>query len=420
VLQLYDTAAAAGGPSVPPADAVAAPAPGDAVRTRALKGLLEATAPGVAPSRALPSLRAVLEMSDDVDDPDVLANIGNVSLYLGHDAGLRRCYERVLADARNRGAATAVLYALPRLGYAHLLAGEWRLLRDGADEALDLCAAIGQRSLAAGPLAWRTLLAARQGSGEYDALRLRLDEALDRHLGVLTDPVADLSRWAAGVQAGHAGDAAGALHQLSALRLDATMRMATIDRIDAAVRAGENALAREWADAAAAFAEQTQWGWALGGAAYAQAAIAESTEASALYETALLHYADARRPFDLARTHLAYGEHLRRSQRRVDARPHLRRALSHFEDLRAEPSAARAAQELRASGETARKRDPSTAIALTPMELQVAQLVAQGLSNKAVAAQCWISPRTVAFHLRNCFTKTGVTTRGELAQLQLG
>ncbi len=76
--------------------------------------------------------------------------------------------------------------------------------------------------------------------------------------------------------------------------------------------------------------------------------------------------------------------------------------------------------ELRASGETARKRDVSTLVKLTPMELKVAQLVASGLSNKDVAAQIWVSPRTVAFHLRNVFAKAGVTSRGELAQLDLG
>ena len=125
------------------------------------------------------------------------------------------------------------------------------------------------------------------------------------------------------------------------------------------------------------------------------------------------------RPYDRARTQLAYGELLRRSQHRVDARAHLRAALETFEDLRAEPLAARARQELRASGETARKRDPSTQLVLTPMERQVAGLVRQGMSNKEIAAQCWVSPRTVAFHLRNIFTKAGVTSRGELAQLDL-
>jgi DNA-binding CsgD family transcriptional regulator len=133
----------------------------------------------------------------------------------------------------------------------------------------------------------------------------------------------------------------------------------------------------------------------------------------------LAHHSHAARPYDRARTQLAYGEFLRRSQRRVDARTHLRQALEIFEDLHAEPFATRAAAELRASGETARKRDPSTLTTLTPMERQVAQLVSQGMSNKEVAAQCWVSPRTVEFHLRNVFTKTGVASRGELAQLDI-
>ena len=122
----------------------------------------------------------------------------------------------------------------------------------------------------------------------------------------------------------------------------------------------------------------------------------------------------------MARVELAYGEWLRRSQRRVDARLHLRRALETFHDVRAQWLASRADSELRASGETARKRDPSTLLQLTPTELKIAQLVSSGMSNKDVAAQCWISPRTVAFHLRNVFAKAGVTSRGELARLDLG
>jgi DNA-binding CsgD family transcriptional regulator len=103
----------------------------------------------------------------------------------------------------------------------------------------------------------------------------------------------------------------------------------------------------------------------------------------------------------------------------VEARPQLRAALESFSDFGAEPFVTRAADELRASGETARKRDPSTLVDLTPTELKIATLVSSGLSNKDVAAQCWISPRTVAFHLRNVFAKTGVTSRGELAGLGL-
>ena len=69
------------------------------------------------------------------------------------------------------------------------------------------------------------------------------------------------------------------------------------------------------------------------------------------------------------------------------------------------------------AGIQARKRDPSTLIQLTPTELQIAELVSHGMTNKEVAAQCWVSPRTVAFHLRNVFTKTGVASRAQLAQL---
>jgi DNA-binding NarL/FixJ family response regulator len=122
---------------------------------------------------------------------------------------------------------------------------------------------------------------------------------------------------------------------------------------------------------------------------------------------------------DRARTELAYGEFLRRARRRVDARTHLRAALEIFEDLGAAPMAERARQELRASGETARRRDPSTASKLTPQELQVAALIRQGMSNREAAAQLFLSPRTIDFHLRNVFAKLGVTSRAELAVLAL-
>jgi DNA-binding CsgD family transcriptional regulator len=153
--------------------------------------------------------------------------------------------------------------------------------------------------------------------------------------------------------------------------------------------------------------------------AFGRALTADQAEADVLFQESLAHQVGAGRPLDAARTQFAYGEWLRRRQRRVDARQHLREAVETFQDLHAESLAARAKQELRASGETARKRDPSTLVKLTSTELQIARLVSSGLSNKDVAAQCWISPRTVAFHLRNIFTKAGITSRGALAQLDL-
>lgn len=184
-----------------------------------------------------------------------------------------------------------------------------------------------------------------------------------------------------------------------------------------AVHAGEYDLARCWVDELADFAEATGRRWAFATVAYGRAITTDGAAAEPLFQEALSQYSRATRPFDEARTQLAYGEWLRRAQRRVDARRHLRHALDTFADAHAETLADRATQELRASGETARKRDPSTQVLLTPMELKIAQLVSSGLSNKDVAAQIWVSPRTVAFHLRNIFAKAGVTSRGELARL---
>jgi DNA-binding NarL/FixJ family response regulator len=98
----------------------------------------------------------------------------------------------------------------------------------------------------------------------------------------------------------------------------------------------------------------------------------------------------------------------------------LRAALEAFERIRAGPWAERARAELRASGETARKRDPSTVDQLTPQELQIARFVAQGLSNKEVAAQLFLSPRTIEHHLRHVFSKLGIKSRTQLARIPLG
>jgi ATP/maltotriose-dependent transcriptional regulator MalT len=118
--------------------------------------------------------------------------------------------------------------------------------------------------------------------------------------------------------------------------------------------------------------------------------------------------------FEKARTQLLYGEWLRRQRRRSDARTYLREAARLFGSIGAEPWVSRAENELRATGETARKRDPATIDQLTPQELQVADLVASGLTNREIAEQLFLSPRTVEYHLRKVFTKLGLSSRTEL------
>jgi DNA-binding CsgD family transcriptional regulator len=148
-------------------------------------------------------------------------------------------------------------------------------------------------------------------------------------------------------------------------------------------------------------------------------ALAERDDTAGHYARAI-ELSGALAPFDRARTELLYGEWLRRERRRIDARPHLRTALELFERLAVPPWAERARSELRASGETARKRDPSTRDQLTPRELQIAGLAAEGMTNPEIGAQLFLSPRTIDYHLRKVFAKLGIASRRDLARIDLG
>jgi DNA-binding CsgD family transcriptional regulator len=117
---------------------------------------------------------------------------------------------------------------------------------------------------------------------------------------------------------------------------------------------------------------------------------------------------------ELARTHLVYGEWLRREGRRIDARGHLRAAHDRFTAMGAEGFGERARRELVATGETARTRAPDARDELTPQETEIARLAALRRTNAEIGAQLFISPRTVEWHLRKVFTKLGVSSRKEL------
>ena len=411
------------GTPLPVTDALVVPVAGDPPRTLCLRHLLVAMTQVAEGdwSAATAALDRALELGERVDDRDVLWNLANAALQLGADRAQQRFYGYALSRAREAGAVTAVVYCLQRLCFGQYLAGDLVAVRSSAEEAISLGQGIGQPAMTAPPIAWLAVLAALQNRDEHDHHLARLEELVAAYpLGILADPVHDLTRWAKGLRAAGSGDSVGALHHLARFRLPVLARMSAAERIEAAVRAGDMAAAGGWTDELARFADATGRPWALATVAFGRALTADRAEADTLFRESLAHHAGAGRPLDAARAQLAYGEWLRRSQRRVDARQQLRQAVETFQDLRAEALAARANQELRASGETARKRDPSTLVKLTPTELQIARLVSSGLSNKDVAAQCWISPRTVAFHLRNIFAKAGVTSRGELAQLDLG
>ena len=151
---------------------------------------------------------------------------------------------------------------------------------------------------------------------------------------------------------------------------------------------------------------------------YCLALITQGEEAERHYQAALAVESLGELPLELARTQLLYGEWLRRQRRKVDARVHLRAALAVFERLGASPWAERTRSELQASGQTARRRDPSTREQLTPQELQVARLASQGLTNQQIAEQLFISRHTVGYHLHKLYAKLGIASRAELRQLE--
>jgi DNA-binding CsgD family transcriptional regulator len=183
---------------------------------------------------------------------------------------------------------------------------------------------------------------------------------------------------------------------------------------DVLVRLGRVAEARDVVARYLPTAEAKGQPFALARAARAAALLADDEAYAAEYENAIRHHEETPDIFEEARTRLYYGERLRRSRRRVDARRELRTALKAFDQLGAAPWAERAMAELQASGETARVRDDSYRQQLTPQELQVALTLAEGATTREAAARLYLSPKTVEYHLRHVYDKLDIRSREEL------
>ena len=119
-------------------------------------------------------------------------------------------------------------------------------------------------------------------------------------------------------------------------------------------------------------------------------------------------------PFPRARVQLAYGESLHKHRQDSAARAPLRAAIEAFDALGVIPWSERARQLLRATGEKARPRTPEARDQLSPQELQIAQMAAEGLSNREIGQKLYLSRRTVSSHLYRLFPKLGITSRAEL------
>ncbi|CAM3742627.1 AAA family ATPase [Nocardiopsis rhodophaea] len=371
---------------------------------------------------AVAPLRRALDDAEGIDEPDALIWGGICALLLGAPVRAHALESRAVAVARRTGAVSAIPRALAYLTYAELWTGRLQLASFNATEGLRLAEETGQRNCASHHRATLAMVAALHGEeGECHrqadaALRhahshdLGLPAALatwalaylDLGMGRMNEAVARLRALAnAGPGRGHA-----ALRMLSAPHyMEAAMRTDDLERAEGALRTFDR-----WAEA-------TDGDGVRALAARCRALRAEGSRAEEYFQEAITLHKSGYCDFERARTELLFGSMLRRSRQVRRAREHLHSALETFDGLNAAPWSCQARSELRATGEAVRPRERTAPAGLSPRQLQVARYVAEGATNREVAAQLFLSPRTVDHHLRNVFVKLQIRSRVELARM---
>ena len=313
--------------------------------------------------------------------------------------------------ARDTGALTTLAYALNGAATAHLFGGDLETAAALLAEAENVVDATGSQYVPYGAM-------------QLEALRGREVEART----LIEAAVTTANASGQGIILPYARSAAATLFNGLA-RYDEALAAAreamayprhwgshlTLhELVEAAVRAGAPEHGAEAVAILSETATASGTDWGLGAWARARALLAERDEAEALYRESIERLGRAGLRAELARSHLLYGEWLRRTNRRADARAELRTAHDMLNAMGMAGFAERARRELLATGETVRKRTVGSFDELTAQEANIARLAADGRTNPEIGAQLFISPRTVEWHLRKVFTKLGVTSRREL------
>jgi DNA-binding CsgD family transcriptional regulator len=380
----------------------------DAFAIRSTDGY-EAAAPALA--RALGLLLATDLCQEDVGRSLSLSSGRNgniVALEMWDAEALHLLAARQVQLARDTGALGHLQFSLSFLARSQMLAGELTEAALVIDEARVIAEATGNQALVNAPMilaAWRgqeartvelmeasSAEAAQRGWTSHNYTRAVLYNGLGQHDAALA------AAWEA-FQPNLVGYAT----------------LLVPEPAEAASRTEDRAMlehALEW------LSERTRVinsGWANGIEARVRALLSEGELADSLFRRSIAHLSSTRVRLELARAHLLYGEWLRRERRRLDARSQLRTALEQFTTMGAEAFGRRAERELLATGEHARKRTVDTLDELTPQETQISHLAADGRTNREIAAQLFISPSTVEYHLRKAFRKLDVKSRTQLA-----
>ncbi|AHI01017.1 helix-turn-helix transcriptional regulator [Kutzneria albida] len=361
-------------------------------------------------------------LAEAAGEPRGMVEVASRAFTAARDEACAEIAAALVAGARTRGEVFALPAGLGLLTLAQVLLGEHREALVNGTEGMRIARDTDQPlwiSYSAGALA---LLAAVQGD-EPQCRRLAEQAGLDASA---TAGSRAGSTWAQAalvlLDLGHGRVQDAFDRALTVLNGPIRHQVAVVrcvpDLVEAAVRLGRAQDAAEPLALFARWARTLRQPWIDALLARCHALTTSDSEAEQHFLHALERHEPRSRPFERARTELVYGEWLRRSRRKNDARAHLNAALQVFEELGCTPWATRARTELGASGATVTQAARSHVFAeLTPQELQISQLAAQGLSNRDIAAQLFLSPRTVAYHLYKAYPKLGISSRGELASL---
>jgi DNA-binding CsgD family transcriptional regulator len=340
----------------------------------------------------------------------------HVGAMLWDDESIYVLADRAVRLAREAGALATLPAALNALALVLVLTGELARAAELFAEEDAITRATGAPPLPNSRLALAAWRGRQQGYSELFATTIAETKARGEGLTVSSAETA-LAYLHNGL--GNYEIALGAATSLVEFDELAHSSVALPELVEAAVRAGQPKRAAAALDRLTSRARASGTQWALGMAARSRALVSTERGAEDHYREAIQRLRKCRMATHLARTHLVYGEWLRREGRRQDAREQLRTAHELLSDMGAEAFAERAARELRATGEHPRKRSAQPTDALTAQELHIARLVAKGKTNREVGAHLFLSPRTIEAHLRSIFQKLDINSRRQIKDLKL-
>ncbi|MEU7848923.1 AAA family ATPase [Micromonospora parva] len=360
---------------------------------------------------AVPLFTRALHAVTVETDVDLAWLVGLVLHEVWNDVAFHTLTGQAVNFARETGRLSLLPTALTFRATALIFAGQFADASDLLDEA-------GALAYAAGPSphpATAVILAAYRGREEpaIELIDALTKEAEAGGMGWLLS-VAGYSKAVLFNGLGNYPAALDAVRWATEQDDLAVQQWALGELVEAATRSGAHAAAAQARDRLAERTSLAETDWALGTQAIADALVAVDAEADERYRTAIERLATTQLGLQLARARLLYGEWLRRSNRRGDARTQLRSSYEAFTAMGAEAFAQRAGRELAATGETVRRRAVGVPAELTPQETQIARLVAAGRTNREIGAALFLSARTVEWHLRKIFAKLGIGGRREL------